>query len=127
MLVLAGYLLAGGSRSYLSFTIAGRGALDWGATVAWCAAILLAGAVATLLSGIKRLSFLQRMSTTTTILALVVYWIIATKEGLYRPSIFAIEPGRAILASVGILLAGAAVCLLLGSGGNTSHFPKSRQ
>ena len=114
MLVLAVFLLAGGSRSYAYFTISGPGALNWGATGVNVAGILLAGLTAVLLSGVKRLGFLQKMSASATMLTLAVYWIIATKDGRGRPSIFVIEPGTVILASVGILLAGATVCLLLG-------------
>ncbi|GEM_PF-4672272 len=114
LLVLAVFLLAGGSRSYAYYTIEGPGALDWGATAVKVAGILLAGLVAALLAGIRRLSFPQKMSVSATVLTLAVYWIIATKERYASLTIAQIELGTAILASAGILLAGGAMCLLLG-------------
>jgi fermentation-respiration switch protein FrsA (DUF1100 family) len=114
LLVLAVFLLAGGSRSYAYYTISGPGALDWGATGVKVAGILLAGLMATLLAGIRRLSFAQKMSVSATLLAQAAFWIIVTRERYASLTIAQIELGTAILASGGILIAGGAVCLLLG-------------
>ena len=114
LLIVAVFFLAGGSRSYAYYTITGPGALDWAATGIKVAGVLLAGLIATLLAGMKRLGLLQKMSVSATLLALAVYWIIATKERYASLTIAQIELGTAILASAGILLVGGSVCLLLG-------------
>jgi hypothetical protein len=98
LLIVAVFLLAGGSRSYAYYTIAGPGTLDLGATGVKVAVILLAGLMATLLAGMKRLGFPQKMSVSATLLALAVYWIIATKERYASLTIAQIELGTSILA-----------------------------